>query len=72
MIRADIPRYAYRESISRYAYRGISAHIPRRDLVIFNCIEVLLLMLLIAPPDYKVLMLSSAFMLPTLLLAVFW
>ena len=22
-------------SISRYAYRGISAHIPRRDLVIF-------------------------------------
>ena len=41
---ADIPRYAYREilltsysynSISRYAYSGISAHIPQRDLVIF-------------------------------------
>ena len=26
--------YSY-NSISRYAYRGISAHIPRRDLVIF-------------------------------------
>ena len=26
--------YSY-DSISRYAYRGISAHIPRRDLVIF-------------------------------------
>ena len=26
--------YSY-YSISRYAYRGISAHIPRRDLVIF-------------------------------------
>ena len=27
--------YSY-NSISRYAYRGISAHIPRRDLVIFS------------------------------------
>ena len=27
--------YSY-YSISRYAYRGISAHIPRRDLVIFS------------------------------------
>ena len=26
--------YSY-NSISRYAYRGISAHIPRRDLLIF-------------------------------------
>ena len=25
------------DSISRYADRGISAHIPRRDLVIFAC-----------------------------------
>ena len=27
--------YSY-NSISRYAYRGISAHIPRRDLVILS------------------------------------
>ena len=27
--------YSY-NSISRYAYHGISAHIPRRDLVIFS------------------------------------
>ena len=32
----DIPTTSYSyNSISRYAYRGISAHIPRRDLVIF-------------------------------------
>ena len=32
--------YSY-NSISRYMYRGISAHIPRRDLVIFACCVVI-------------------------------